>query len=56
MSFCETMMARIATDLNFLYNIVFSDEATFQLNGEVLDVIEIHFVCQSYKQHIPVKS
>lgn len=33
--FCEFMMTRIDEDPNFLYNIVFSDEATFQLNGEV---------------------
>lgn len=33
--FCETMMTRIDANPNFLYNTVFSDEATFQLNGEV---------------------
>ena len=31
--FCEEMMARIVEDPNFASNIVFSDEATFQLNG-----------------------
>ncbi|XP_018375240.1 PREDICTED: uncharacterized protein LOC108769006 [Trachymyrmex cornetzi] len=31
--FCEYMMSRIDDDHNFLSRIVFSDEATFQLNG-----------------------
>lgn len=33
--FCETMMDRIDEDPPFLYNIAFSDEATFTLSGEV---------------------
>ena len=33
--FCETMMEMITQNPIFLQNIVFSDEATFQLNGEV---------------------
>lgn len=33
--FCDTMMTRIDEDPNFLYSIVFSDESTFTLNGEV---------------------
>jgi len=33
--FCELMMERIDEDPNFLSNIVFSDEATFQINGNV---------------------
>lgn len=33
--FCETMMQRINNDPHYLRNIVFSDEATFQLNGNV---------------------
>ena len=35
LEFCELMMNRINAAPNFLNNIVFSDEATFQLNGEV---------------------
>lgn len=35
LEFCETMMNRIDAQPNFLYNILFSDEATFTLNGEV---------------------
>jgi len=31
--FCEDMMARIDNNPNFHFNIVFSDEATFELNG-----------------------
>jgi len=30
---CEIIMARIDTDPDFLFNIIFSDETTFQLNG-----------------------
>ncbi len=33
--FCETMMQRINANPNYLHHIVFSDEATFQLNGNV---------------------
>lgn len=33
--FCDEMMTIINNDNNFLHNIVFSDEATFQLNGHV---------------------
>lgn len=33
--FCETMMEMITENPILLQNIVFSDEATFQLNGEV---------------------
>lgn len=33
--FCETMMQRIDAEPNFLFNIVFSDEATFELNGHI---------------------
>jgi len=33
--FCETMVNKIDEDPPFLYNIVFSDEATFTLKGEV---------------------
>ncbi|EFN81575.1 hypothetical protein EAI_17384, partial [Harpegnathos saltator] len=33
LEFCEDMILRIDQDPDFLYNIVFSDEATFQLNG-----------------------
>ncbi|EFN82459.1 hypothetical protein EAI_16788, partial [Harpegnathos saltator] len=33
--FCETMIAQIDAEPDFLSNIVFSDEATFQLNGVV---------------------
>lgn len=33
--FSETMMERISLDQQFLRNIVFSDEATFQLNGTI---------------------
>ena len=33
--FCEIMMDRIDRDPLFLYNTVFSDEATFTLKGEV---------------------
>ena len=33
--FCEIMMDRIDTDPLFLYNTVFTDEATFTLKGEV---------------------
>ncbi|EFN82646.1 hypothetical protein EAI_11103, partial [Harpegnathos saltator] len=31
--FCDLMMEKIAKDPNYLSNVVFSDEATFQLNG-----------------------
>jgi len=31
--FCENMMARIDNNPNFHFNIVFSDESTFQLDG-----------------------
>ena len=34
LEFCEKMMNRIDNDPDFLFNIVFSDEATFQLSGE----------------------
>lgn len=33
--FCEDMMARIVDNPDFHFNIVFSDEATFELNGTV---------------------
>jgi len=33
--FCEMMMDRIIADDNFSRRIVFSDEATFKLNGNV---------------------
>ncbi|XP_071056520.1 uncharacterized protein [Onthophagus taurus] len=33
--FCEEMMRRINDDLNFINKIIFSDEATFYLNGKV---------------------
>jgi len=33
--FCELMMERIDEDPNFLSNIVFSDEGTFQINDNV---------------------
>lgn len=33
--FCDLMMNKIDRDPNFLYNIVFSDECTFTLKGEV---------------------
>lgn len=33
--FCELMMNRMLADLQFINKIVFSDEATFQLNGTV---------------------
>lgn len=35
LEFCEIMMDEIDADLNFLYRIVFSDEATFQINGNI---------------------
>jgi len=33
--FCELMMQRIDEEPNFLFNIVFSNEATFEVNGNV---------------------
>jgi hypothetical protein len=33
--YCDTMMQRLDTDPNFVKNIVFSDEASFLLNGNV---------------------
>lgn len=33
--FCEDMMERVDNDPNFIHNIVFSDEATFQINGSL---------------------
>lgn len=33
--FCELMMEKMDEDSNFLPNIVFSDKATFKLNGNV---------------------
>lgn len=35
LGFSEIMMTRIDTNPNFLYEIIFSDEAIFQLNGNV---------------------
>jgi len=35
LEFCETMMTKIDADPMFLYRIVFSDESTFTLKGEV---------------------
>lgn len=35
LEFSEIMMERIDTDPNFIFNIAYSDEATFQLNGNV---------------------
>jgi hypothetical protein len=35
LQFCEELMLRCHEDLNFLNNILFSDEATFTLNGSV---------------------
>lgn len=35
LEFCDLMMERIDADPNFLFNIIFSDEATFELNGQV---------------------
>jgi len=33
--FCELMMQRIDEESNFLFNIVFSAKATFEVNGNV---------------------
>jgi len=33
--FCEVLMEKCNVDPNFVYNIIFSDEATFMLNGTV---------------------
>ncbi|EFN85686.1 hypothetical protein EAI_09677, partial [Harpegnathos saltator] len=33
--FCDLMMEKIAEDPNYLSNVLFSNEATFQLNGHV---------------------
>lgn len=35
LQFCEIMMQRIDADPNYLFSIIYSDEATFQLNGHV---------------------
>lgn len=35
LQFCELMMERIDAEPEFLYNIVFSDEATFQIDGNI---------------------
>jgi len=35
MEFCKLIMKKIDNDPNFLFNIVFSDEATFELNDSV---------------------
>lgn len=35
LEFCETMMIRIEANRKFLFRIVFSDEAMFELNGPV---------------------
>jgi hypothetical protein len=33
--FCDTVLAKQERDVNFVFNIAFSDEATFHLNGSV---------------------
>ncbi|KAL6263044.1 hypothetical protein P5V15_005864 [Pogonomyrmex californicus] len=49
LEFCDLMMERIDADPNFLFNIVFSDEAIFELNGQVnrlqIEVIIILIGC-----------
>jgi len=35
LEFCELMMEKIDAEPDFVYNIVFSDEAMFQFNGNV---------------------
>lgn len=58
LQFCEFFTQQLIVNLNLLYNICFSDECTFMLNGEVsthncryLSDTNSHWFWETHRQH-----